>query len=132
MGSRKYKPTSAGRRGASVSDFAELTPGSKPEKSLLRPLVKTGGRNNQGKITTRHRGGGHKRCYRVVDFKREKEGVPGRVTQIEYGPKRSAHIALITYLDGSKIGQVDDPAGLEAALGSGNIAVTFEAKRQKQ
>ena len=73
MGIRKYKPTTAGRRNASVSDFAELTPGAKPEKSLLRPLHKKGGRNNQGKITARHRGGGHKRRYRIIDFRRNKD-----------------------------------------------------------
>ncbi len=77
MGIRKYKPTSAGRRDASVSDFKELTKGAKPEKSLLRPMVKKAGRNNQGKITARHRGGGHKRRYRVIDFKRDKDGVQG-------------------------------------------------------
>ncbi len=74
MGIRKYKPTSAGRRNASVSDFADLTPGAKPEKSLLKPLTKKGGRNNQGKITARHRGGGHKRNYRVIDFLRKRTG----------------------------------------------------------
>ena len=73
MGIRKYKPTSAGRRNASVSDFKELTKGAKPEKSLMRPLKKKGGRNNQGKITCRHRGGGHKRMYRLIDFKRNKD-----------------------------------------------------------
>ena len=79
MGIRQYKPTSAGRRNASVSDFADLTPGRKPEKALLRPLTKTGGRNNQGKITSRHRGGGHKRRYRVIDFARSKDGIPAKV-----------------------------------------------------
>ena len=78
MGIRKYKPTSAGRRDASVSDFKELTKGAKPEKSLLRPMVKISGRNNQGMITARHRGGGHKRRYRVIDFKRDKDGVEAR------------------------------------------------------
>ena len=75
MGIRQYKPTSPGRRNATVSDFADLTPGAKPEKSLLRPLRKKGGRNNQGKITVRHRGGGHKRRYRIIDFRRTKDGV---------------------------------------------------------
>jgi len=102
MGVRYYRPTSAGRRGASVSDFAELTPGAKPEKSLLRPLRKKGGRNNQGKITARHRGGGHKRMYREIDFRREKDGVPATVASIQYDPNRSARIALLHYADGEK------------------------------
>ncbi len=102
MGVRYYRPTSAGRRGASVSDFAELTPGAKPEKSLLRPLRKKGGRNNQGKITARHRGGGHKRMYREIDFRREKDGVPATVASIQYDPNRSARIALLHYTDGEK------------------------------
>ncbi len=102
MGVRKYKPTSAGRRGASVSDFAELTPGAKPEKSLLKPLRKKGGRNNQGKITCRHRGGGHKRMYRVIDFRRDKDGVAATVHSIQYDPNRSARIALLHYVDGEK------------------------------
>ena len=86
MGIRKYNPTSAGRRGATVSDFAELTPGAKPHKNLLRPITKTGGRNNQGKITSRFRGGGHKRRYRLIDFKRNKDGVSG---QGRFDPIRS-------------------------------------------
>jgi large subunit ribosomal protein L2 len=102
MGIRVYKPTSAGRRNASVSDFAELTPGYKPEKSLLRPKRKTGGRNNQGKITARHRGGGHKQLYRVVDFRRAKDGVPAVVDSVQYDPNRSARIALLRYADGEK------------------------------
>ena len=102
MGIRKYKPTTPGRRGASVSDFADLTPGAKPEKSLLRPIKKTGGRNNQGKITARHRGGGHKRRYRLIDFRRNKDGVPARVASIQYDPNRSARIALLHYVDGEK------------------------------
>ncbi|MAG92272.1 MAG: 50S ribosomal protein L2 [Pirellulaceae bacterium] len=102
MGIRYYKPTSAGRRGASVSDFADLTEGAKPEKSLLRPLTKTGGRNNHGKITVRHRGGGHKRRYRVIDFRRTKDGVTGLVASIQYDPNRSARIALLHYTDGEK------------------------------
>lgn len=102
MGIRKYKPTSAGRRNASVSDFAELTKGAKPEKSLLRPLVKTGGRNNQGRITCRHRGGGHKRRYRLIDFRRNKDGVKAEVDSIQYDPNRSARIALLKYEDGEK------------------------------
>lgn len=102
MGIRKYKPTSPGRRHASVSDFADLTPGAKPEKSLLKPLRKTGGRNNQGKITVRHRGGGHKRRYRVIDFLRKKDSVPARVASIQYDPNRSARVALLHYIDGDK------------------------------
>lgn len=102
MGIRKYKPTSPGRRGATVSDFADLTPGAKPEKSLLRPIKKTGGRNNQGKITARHRGGGHKRQYRVIDFRRFKDGIPAAVSSIQYDPNRSARIALLHYADGEK------------------------------
>lgn len=102
MGIRKYNPTTPGRRGASVSDFAELTPGAKPEKSLLRPLKKKGGRNNQGVITVRHRGGGHKRQYRVIDFRRDKDGVQAKVNSIQYDPNRSARIALLYYVDGEK------------------------------
>lgn len=96
-----YKPTSPGRRGMSVSTFEHVTR-SKPEKSLLRPLKKRAGRNFRGKITVRHRGGGHKRRYRVIDFKRDKHGVPGRVSTIEYDPNRSARIALVVYADGEK------------------------------
>ncbi len=102
MGIRKYKPTSPGRRGATVSDFADLTRGVKPEKSLLRPIKKTGGRNTQGKITVRHRGGGHKRQYRVIDFRRFKDDVPATVASIQYDPNRSARIALLHYADGEK------------------------------
>ena len=102
MGIRKYKPTTPGRRGASVADFAEITR-STPEKSLLRPLHKTGGRNNTGRITTRHRGGGHKRQYRLIDFRRwDKDGVPAKVAHIEYDPNRTARIALLHYVDGEK------------------------------
>ena len=102
MGIRKYKPTTPGRRGASVADFAEITR-SKPEKSLLRPLHKTGGRNNTGRITTRHKGGGHKRQYRIIDFRRwDKDGVPAKVAHIEYDPNRTARIALLHYVDGEK------------------------------
>ena len=102
MGIRKYKPTTPGRRGASVADFAEITR-STPEKSLLRPLHKTGGRNNTGRITTRHRGGGHKRQYRLIDFRRwDKDGVPAKVAHIEYAPNRKARIALLHYVDGEK------------------------------
>jgi len=113
MGIRIYKPTSAGRRNASVSDFAELTPGYTPEKSLLRPKRKTGGRNNQGKITARHRGGGHKQMYRVVDFRRRKDGVEAVVDSVQYDPNRSARIALLKYRDGEK-SYVVAPAGMTA------------------
>ena len=102
MGIRRYKPTSPGRRGASVSDFADLTPNAKPEKRLLQPLRKKGGRNNQGKITARHRGGGHKRRYRVIDFRRDKDSIRARVASIQYDPNRSARIALLHYSDGEK------------------------------
>jgi large subunit ribosomal protein L2 len=98
---KKYKPTSPGRRGMSVSAFTEITK-SKPEKSLLRPLPKRAGRNNQGRISTRHQGGRHKRQYRLIDFKRNKVGVPARVASIEYDPNRSARIALLNYVDGEK------------------------------
>lgn len=102
MGIRKYKPTTPGRRGASVADFVEITR-SKPEKSLVRPLTKTGGRNNRGRVTARHRGGGHKRAYRIIDFRRaDKDGVPAKVAHIEYDPNRTARIALLHYLDGAK------------------------------
>ncbi|MBB5181721.1 large subunit ribosomal protein L2 [Planomicrobium koreense] len=101
MGIRKYKPTTNGRRNMTSSDFAEITT-NKPEKSLLQPTKRKGGRNNQGKITVRHHGGGHKRQYRVIDFKRNKDGIPGRVATIEYDPNRSANIALINYADGEK------------------------------
>ncbi|WP_042145397.1 50S ribosomal protein L2 [Paucisalibacillus sp. EB02] len=101
MAIKKFKPTSNGRRNMSVSDFAEITT-DKPEKSLLAPLSKRGGRNNQGKLTVRHQGGGHKRQYRIIDFKRDKDGIPGRVATIEYDPNRTANIALINYADGEK------------------------------
>jgi len=96
-----YRPTSPGRRGMSGSTFEEITK-AKPEKSLLVPLKKRGGRSNQGKITVRHRGGGAKRRLRIIDFKRDKVSVPGRVATIEYDPNRSARIALIYYADGEK------------------------------
>jgi large subunit ribosomal protein L2 len=98
---KKYKGTSPGRRGMSVSTFSEVT-STKPEKSLLKPLPRKSGRNNQGRLTQRHQGGGHKRRYRLIDFKRNKIGVPGRVATIEYDPNRSARIALLHYVDGEK------------------------------
>ena len=101
MALKLYRPTSPGRRGMSGSSFEEITK-SKPEKSLLMPLKKRAGRNNQGKITVRHRGGGAKRRLRIIDFKRDKIGVPGRVAAIEYDPNRTSYIALIFYADGEK------------------------------
>ena len=101
MGVRKYKPTTPGRRGASVSTFEEITK-TTPEKSLTAPIKKTGGRNVNGRITTRHQGGGHKRRYRIIDFKRRKDGIPAKVASIEYDPNRSARIALLHYADGEK------------------------------
>jgi large subunit ribosomal protein L2 len=102
MAIRKYKPTTPGRRGSSVSDFAEITR-STPEKSLVRPLHGRGGRNAHGRITTRHKGGGHKRAYRLIDFRRnDKDGVPAKVAHIEYDPNRTARIALLHYADGEK------------------------------
>jgi large subunit ribosomal protein L2 len=101
MALKKYKPTSPGRRFMTVSGFEEITK-TTPEKSLTEPITKKGGRNNQGRITTRHQGGGHKRRYRVVDFKRTKDGVPAKVAAIEYDPNRSARIALLHYADGAK------------------------------
>jgi large subunit ribosomal protein L2 len=98
---RKYKPTSAGRRNMSVSTFEEITK-KEPERSLLEPLRKKGGRNVYGRITVRHRGGGHKRHYRKIDFKRDKVGIPAKVAAIEYDPNRSARIALLHYVDGEK------------------------------
>jgi large subunit ribosomal protein L2 len=99
---KKLKPTSPARRYQTYLTRDELTPGARPEKSLLEPKKRISGRNNDGRITVRRRGGGHKRFYRIVDFKRDKTGIPGKVTQIEYDPNRSAHIALITYIDGEK------------------------------
>jgi large subunit ribosomal protein L2 len=101
MGIRKYKPTSPGRRHGTVLDYSEITR-TKPEKSLLRPIKKTGGRNNTGRITVRHRGGGNKRMYRMIDFKRNKDGIPAKVFSIEYDPNRSVFIALLHYADGHK------------------------------
>lgn len=128
MAIKKFKPTSNGRRNMSVSDFAEITT-DKPEKSLLAPLPKRGGRNNQGKLTVRHQGGGHKRQYRIIDFKRDKDGIPGKVATIEYDPNRSANIALINYVDGEKryiiapkglqVGQMIE-SGVEADIKVGN------------
>lgn len=128
MGLKVFKPTSPGRRGMTGSTFEEITR-SKPEKSLLRPLRKRAGRNSGGKITVRHRGGGAKRRFRLIDFRRDKDGVPGKVASIEYDPNRSARIALIHYMDGDKryivapLGlKVGDPimAGPQADVRPGN------------
>lgn len=101
MAIKIYRPTSAGRRGMSVTSSQDITR-TEPERSLLAPLRKQAGRNNRGTVTVRHRGGGHKRRYRIIDFRRNKHGVPGRVDSIEYDPNRSARIALIVYHDGEK------------------------------
>ena len=101
MAVRKYKPTSNGRRNMSVLTFEEITTDT-PEKSLLAPKSKKGGRNNTGRITVRHHGGGNKQKYRIIDFKRNKDGIPATVKTIEYDPNRSANIALVCYADGEK------------------------------
>ncbi|MEG0314534.1 MAG: 50S ribosomal protein L2 [Erysipelotrichaceae bacterium] len=111
---RKYKPTTPGRRGMTSLTFEELTV-SKPERSLLEPIKSKGGRNNNGRITTRHQGGGHKRQYRVIDFKRNKDGIPAKVATIEYDPNRSANIALLNYADGEKR-YILAPKGLEVGM----------------
>lgn len=111
MAIRRYKPTSPGRRFQTVSTFEEVT-STTPERSLLRSVKKSGGRNNNGRITSRHRGGGHKRRYRIVDFKRTKDAVPARVASIEYDPNRSARVALLHYLDGEKR-YILAPAGIQ-------------------
>ena len=112
MAIKVYRPTSAGRRNMSVSTFEEITR-SKPNRSLLTPLNKSAGRNNRGVVTTRHRGGGHKRRYRIIDFRRDKTGIPGRVESIEYDPNRSARIALVVYNDGERR-YILAPQGLKA------------------
>jgi large subunit ribosomal protein L2 len=114
MAVKKYNPTTPGRRGMSVLTFEEITT-STPEKSLLEPFSRTGGRNNQGKITVRHIGGGAKRKYRVIDFKRNKDNIIGKVATIEYDPNRSANIALINYVDGEKR-YILAPKGLEVGM----------------
>ncbi len=111
MAIKKYKRTSAGRRNSSVNTHDAVT-ASKPTKSLLRPLKKRGGRNNQGKITTRHRGGGHKRMYRLIDFKRDKDDMAGRVMAVEYDPNRSCHVALLEY-EGGQNAYILAPVGLQ-------------------
>jgi large subunit ribosomal protein L2 len=128
MAVKKRKPTSAGRRFQTVSDFAEITTDT-PEKSLISKKAKTGGRNTQGRVTSRHRGGGHKQRYRIIDFRRDKDGVPARVATIEYDPNRNARIALLNYADGEKryilapVGvNVDDrlESGSKAEIRAGN------------
>ena len=128
MAVKSFKPYSAGRRCMTVSSFDEITT-DKPEKALTVRLTKTGGRNQQGKLTVRHRGGGHKRLYRIIDFKRTKDGIPARVATIEYDPNRSARIALLNYADGEKrcilapnglkVGDVVE-SGAEADIKPGN------------
>ena len=118
MGIKKFRPLTPSRRFMTVSDFADITK-STPEKKLLAPLTKNGGRNNRGRITSRHRGGGHKRRYLVSDFRRDKSGVEGRVAAVEYDPNRSARIALIHYFDGEKR-YIIHPNGLKV----GDIVVT--------
>ena len=120
MANKLYKPTSPGRRFQVGSTFEEVTR-SKPEKSLLRPLPKTGGRNSTGRITCRHRGGGHKRQFRLIDFKRDKNAIPATVASIEYDPNRSARIALLHYRDGAK-SYILAPLG----LGLGDVVLSGE------
>jgi large subunit ribosomal protein L2 len=108
---KKFNPTTPSRRQMTISTFEEIT-ATEPEKSLLAPLFKHAGRNNQGKITVRHHGGGHKRKYRIIDFKRTKDGIPGRVATIEYDPNRTSYIALIHYADGEKT-YIIAPKGLK-------------------
>ncbi len=129
MGIKIYRPTSAGRRGMSVATFSELTPDTQPERSLLTGVRKRAGRNQQGRITVRHQGGGHKQRYRLIDFRRDKIGVPARVESIEYDPNRIARIAKLVYADGEKryilapLGvQVNDRlmSGPDAEVRSGN------------
>lgn len=112
MGIKKYRPTTPGRRFMTTPDYAEITK-SEPERGLVESLKKHGGRNNTGRITLRHRGGGFRKLYRIIDFKRDKIGVPGKVASIEYDPNRSARIALIHYADGEKR-YVIAPVGLKA------------------
>ncbi|MCD8286441.1 MAG: 50S ribosomal protein L2 [Clostridia bacterium] len=102
MAVKRYKPTSPARRFMTVNSYSELTPGAKPERSLMHDMRHTAGRNNQGKISVRHRGGGNRTKYRIIDFKRDKDGIPAVVKSIQYDPNRSAHIALLAYADGEK------------------------------
>ena len=116
---RKRKPTSPGRRFQSSSDFSEVTK-TKPEKSLTKPKPKTGGRNSYGRMTSRHRGGGHKQKYRIIDFKRKKRNIEAEVKAIEYDPNRSCRIALLQYTDGEKT-YILAPVGLGACAGAGAV-----------
>ena len=111
---KKYKPTTPGRRGMSGLTFEEITT-SKPEKSLLAPKKSKGGRNNTGRITVRHQGAGHKKTYRIIDFKRNKDNIPAKVATIEYDPNRTANIALLNYADGEKR-YIIAPAGLKVGM----------------
>ncbi len=129
MAIKKRKPTSPGRRFQTVSDFAEITTGNEPEKSLIAKKASSGGRNSYGRVTSRHRGGGHKQRYRIVDFRRDKDGIPARVATVEYDPNRNARIALLNYADGEKryilapVGiKVDDrlESGARAEIRPGN------------
>ena len=122
MAIKKFKPTTNGRRNMSVLSFDEITT-STPERSLLAPLNSKGGRNTNGRITTRHQGGGHKRQYRIIDFKRNKDGIPAKVATIEYDPNRTANIALLNYADGEKR-YIIAPKGLKvgATVMSGETA----------
>lgn len=115
MGIRRYKSNNAARRNMSVSDFAELTKGAKPEKSLLKAKRRSSGRNNHGVITVRHRGGGHKRKYRMIDYRRNKDGIPATVASIQYDPNRTARIALLNYADGEKR-YIIAPEGLKEGM----------------
>jgi large subunit ribosomal protein L2 len=129
MAIKRYKPTSAGRRNMTYSTKEEVT-SKKPEKSLLVPLKKTGGRNSFGRITSRHRGGGHKRMYRIIDFKRDKDGIPAKVASIEYDPNRSSNIALLNYVDGEKryiIASSGLKVGDQVVSGSGSEIKTGNA-----
>jgi len=125
MGTKKFNPTTPSRRFMSTSDFSEVTT-DRPEKSLVKASKRSGGRNNRGRITARHRGGGHKKRYRVVDFRRDKAGVPGRVASVEYDPNRSARIALIHYADGEKR-YILWPLGLEVGA---TVVASDEAEIQ--
>ncbi|MGN1398653.1 MAG: 50S ribosomal protein L2 [Erysipelotrichaceae bacterium] len=115
MAIKKYKPTTPGRRGMTTIDYSADITASKPERSLLAPIKSKGGRNNNGRITTRHQGGGHKRAYRLIDFKRNKDNVVAKVATIEYDPNRSAFIALLHYVDGEKR-YIIAPDGLKVGM----------------
>jgi len=130
MGIKKFKPTTPSNRFTTSSDFQEITK-SKPEKSLVQPYRKTGGRNNLGRMTARHIGGGHKRKFRTIDFRRDKNGLPAKVLSIEYDPNRSARIALVSYKDGEKR-YIVAPVGLKVndVIVSGEKARTAKKKKE--